>query len=101
MGGAMIFNIVYYGYLISTLQKDKYYVARTIFNSTQTVDFEELQVEEVKYFLVKNNTDGAGDAGTDLTKYIAQSNFTSNLCFKKQISVWPQFWFIFTRIWIT
>ena len=72
MGGAMIFNIVYYGYLISELQRDKYYVARTIFNSTQTVDFEELQVEEIKYFLVKNFTDGAADAGTDLTKYISQ-----------------------------
>ena len=71
MGGAMIFNIVYYGFLISELQKDKYYVARTIYNQTQVIDFEELQVEEIKYFLVKNFTEGADDAGTDLTSYIA------------------------------
>ena len=67
----MIFNIVYYGFLISNLQKDKYYVARTIYNETKTIDFEELQVEEIKYFLVKNFTEGAEDAGTDLTSYIA------------------------------
>ena len=66
-----MFNIVYYGFLISVLQKDKYYVARTIYNSTQVIDFEELQVEEIMYFLVKNSTEGAADAGTDLTKYIA------------------------------
>lgn len=72
MGGAMIFNIVYYGFLISELQKDKYYVARTIYNQTQVIDFEELQVEEIKYFLVKNFTEGADDAGTDLTSYIAE-----------------------------
>jgi len=70
MGGAMIFNIVYYGMLIANLQKEKYFVARTIFNSTQTVDFEELKVEEIKYFLIKNATEGAEDAGTDLNKVV-------------------------------
>ena len=70
MGGAMIFNIVYYGLLINNLQKDKYFVARTIYNSTQTIDFEELSVEEIKYFLIKNDTEGAEDAGTDLNAYI-------------------------------
>jgi len=68
----MIFNIVYYGLLISKLQKEPYFVARTIYNSTQTVDFEELEVEEIKYFLVKNDTDGATDAGTDLNAYIEE-----------------------------
>ena len=29
-------------------------------------------MEEIKYFLVKNFTEGAADAGTDLTKYIAE-----------------------------
>ena len=71
MGGAMIFNIVYYGMLIANLQKDMYYVARTIYNSTQVVDFEELKVEEIKYFLIQNKTEGATDAGTDLNAFIA------------------------------
>jgi hypothetical protein len=71
MGGAMIFNIVYYGLLIAKLQKEKYYVARTIYNSTQTVDFEELSVEEIKYFLTKGSVNITADAGTDLTSFIA------------------------------
>ena len=70
MGGAMIFNIVIYGMLINDLQKDTYYLERTRYNVTKTIDFEELRVSEIKYFLYKNLTEGAQDASSSLDSFI-------------------------------
>jgi len=70
MGTAMIFNIVTYGMLISKLQKEKYFLARTRFDVTEEIDFEEVIVNEIKYFLYKNLTDGAADAGDDVNNFI-------------------------------
>ena len=66
----MIFNIVIYGMLINDLQKDTYYLERTRYNVTKTIDFEELRVSEIKYFLYKNLTEGAQDASSSLDSFI-------------------------------
>ena len=70
MGAVMIFNIVTYGMLIADLQKDTYYLERTRYNITKEIDFEELRVSEVKYFLYKNLTEGASDASSSLDSFI-------------------------------
>ena len=73
MGTAMLFNIVYYGFCIHNLQKEKYYLARTRYNVTKEINFEQIKVNEVKYFLYRNRTAGATDAGEDLNNYIVSN----------------------------
>jgi hypothetical protein len=37
---------------------------------TKTIDFEDVIVNEIKYFLYKNMTEGAADAGDDVNNFI-------------------------------
>lgn len=59
MGSAMLLNICAYGYFISNLQKEKYFIARIRYEVEKEVDFENIIVNEIKYFLYKNETEGA------------------------------------------
>ena len=70
MGVAMIANIIYYGMLIANLQKNKYVIAVTRFHVEKVIDFEAIVVNEIKYFLYRNETEGAIDAGDGSTSYI-------------------------------
>ena len=65
MALAMLYNIGVYGILIRDLQKERYYLARTRYNVTQEIDFEELTVTEIKYFLYRNKTEEPQDAGDE------------------------------------
>ena len=71
MALAMLFNIAGYGLLIKDLQQDQYFLARTRYNVTKEIDFEQIETNEIKYFLYKNETEGAIDAGSDLNSFIA------------------------------
>lgn len=71
MGLAMLYNIGVYVYMIKGLQTEKYYLARTRYNITKEVDFEEINVAEIMYFLYKNKSADAHDAGDDLNLFIA------------------------------
>ena len=66
----MIANIIYYGMLIANLQKNKYVIAVTRFHVEKVIDFEAIVVNEIKYFLYRNETEGAIDAGDGSTSYI-------------------------------
>lgn len=83
MGSAMLLNIVAYGYFISNLQKDKYFIARIRYDVEKEIDFENIIVSEIKYFLYKNETAGAIDAGSDLNNFIVEE--LSDLCEHNQI----------------
>mmetsp|Transcript_24442 Transcript_24442/g.30412 ORF Transcript_24442/g.30412 Transcript_24442/m.30412 type:complete len:147 (-) Transcript_24442:598-1038(-) len=78
MALAMIYNVVVYVLMIKNLQTDKYYIARTRQNITREIDFEDIQVSEILYFLYKNKTEGAADAGDDLNTFIESSVY--DLC---------------------
>ena len=73
MGAAMIFNIVVYGFKIVSLQKEPYFIARTRFEVQKEIDFEQIKVTEIKYFLYKNQTAGAMDAGDDLNLFTVEN----------------------------
>lgn len=78
MGSAMLLNIAAYGFFISNLQKDKYFIARIRYEVQKEVDFENILVNEIKYFLYKNETEGAVDAGDDLNNFIVDE--LTDLC---------------------
>ena len=60
MGGVMIATIVIYCLLILDLQQGfKYFLARTRYEVTKEIDFEEITVNEIRYFLYKNETENA------------------------------------------
>ena len=59
MGGVMIATIVIYCMLIMDLQADKYFLARTRQEIIEEIDFEQIAVFEIRYFLYKNATEGA------------------------------------------
>ena len=69
---AMVYNIAVYGLLVRDLQQGKYYLARTRYDVVKQIDFEDIQTNEIKYFLYRNETEGAMDAGDDLNTFIAQ-----------------------------
>jgi len=71
MALAMLYNIAVYVLLIKDLQSERYFLARTRYEVTKEIDFEQIKVAEIKYFLYKNKTKGAEDAGDDLNTYIA------------------------------
>ena len=86
MGITMIANIVYYGMLIANLQKNKYVIAVTRYEVEKEVDFEAITVNEIKYFLYRNETEGAIDAGDGSTSYI-ESNI-DHLCENNGYFLW-------------
>ena len=86
MGISMIANIVYYGMLIANLQKNKYFIAVTRYEVEKEVDFEAIVVNEIKYFLYRNETEGARDAGDGSTSYI-ESNI-DHLCENNGYFLW-------------
>jgi len=71
MAIAMLYNIGVYCLMIKDLQVEKYFITRTRFNIVKEVDFEEIKVSEIMYFLYKNDSMEAMDAGDDLTNFIA------------------------------
>ena len=56
MAIAMLYNIGVYVIMIKDLQVEKYYLARTRFNIIKEVDFEQISVAQIMYFLYKNET---------------------------------------------
>ena len=70
MALAMLYNLGVYVLMIKDLQTEKYYIARTKQNITVHVDFEDIQISEILYFLYKNESAEAADASDDLNTYI-------------------------------
>ena len=83
MALAMLFNIGVYVLTIKNLQEEKYFLARTRYNITKEVDFEEINVAEIMYFLYKNKSADAHDAGDDLNLFIASN--IEELCDNKGV----------------
>ena len=64
--GMLIFNFYH-------LNKGTFFISRTRREVTQTIDFEEITTNEVYYFLYRNATEGAIDAGAENNYFIVSN----------------------------
>ena len=63
MGLSCIAVILLYLYLFSKFQENPYFITRARVKVFEEVDFQQVQVSKLMYFLYKNQTTGATDAG--------------------------------------
>jgi len=66
----------------SYLTTGYYYVARTRQSQLETIDFEEVSVTKVRYFLYRNETEGASDIDDDSNYFIVDN--VDQLCEKTE-----------------
>jgi hypothetical protein len=62
MGLSSIAMILLYIYLFIKLEEKPYYITRSRIKVWETIEFEQVQVSKLMYFLYRNTTVGASDA---------------------------------------
>ena len=70
MFGAMVFMLGVLGFNFYKLNDGHFYLSRTRREVTKVIDFESITTNEVKYFLYRNSTVGAMDAGAENNFFI-------------------------------
>jgi hypothetical protein len=67
---AMLYTLGVLAYNFYLLNDGEFYLSRTRLEVTKTIDFEQITTNEVYYFLYRNETEGAADAGANNNFYI-------------------------------
>jgi len=73
LGTCMLFTLGVYVHQFIELNNGYFFLSRTRVEVTKEIDFEQITTNEVRYFLYRNATDGARDAGEENNFFIVQN----------------------------
>lgn len=80
MGLSMLFTLGIFGYNFFSLTSEKFFLTRVRQQITKVVDFETITTSQVGYFLYRNTSYYAVDAGSDRAFWIVDEELADRVC---------------------